>query len=29
VMDATQRQQQPFTYGSLSGRQEYYFVATK
>ncbi|MGY3532214.1 tetratricopeptide repeat protein [Bradyrhizobium sp. USDA 4452] len=29
VMDATHRQQQPFTYGSLSGRQKYYFVATK
>lgn len=29
VMDATQRQQQPFTYGSLPGRQEFYFVTTK
>jgi uncharacterized caspase-like protein len=29
VMDVTRRQQQPFTYGSLSGRQEYFFVATK
>ncbi|MCK1396462.1 invasion associated locus B family protein [Bradyrhizobium sp. 1] len=29
VMDVTKRQQQPFTYGSLPGRQEYFFVATK
>ncbi len=29
VMDATGRQQQPFSYGSLSGRQEYYFVAAR
>ena len=26
VMDATQRRQQPFAYGSLSGRQDFYFV---
>jgi zinc protease len=29
VMDATGRQQQPFIYGSLSARREYYFVAKK
>lgn len=27
VMDATKHKQQPFTYGSLSGRQDFYFVA--
>ena len=26
VMDATKNKQQPFTYGSLSGREEFYFV---
>jgi tetratricopeptide (TPR) repeat protein len=26
VMDATAKRQQPFTYGSLPGRQEFYFV---
>jgi hypothetical protein len=26
VMDATNRRQQPFSYGSVSGRQDYYFV---
>ena len=25
VMESTDNQQQPFTYGSLSGRQDYYF----
>jgi tetratricopeptide (TPR) repeat protein len=29
VMDITKRQQQPFSYGSISGRQDFYFVATK
>ncbi|MCP3389688.1 tetratricopeptide repeat protein [Bradyrhizobium sp. CCGB12] len=29
VMDATGRQQQPFSYGSISGRQDFYFVAGK
>ncbi len=29
VMDMTRRRQQPFTYGSVSGRQEFYFVAAK
>jgi hypothetical protein len=29
VMDATQRKQQPFSYGSISGRQDFYFVAAK
>jgi tetratricopeptide (TPR) repeat protein len=27
VMEATNRRQQPFTYGSLPGRQDYYFVS--
>jgi len=27
VMDATAQKQQPFSYGSLSGRQDFYFVA--
>jgi tetratricopeptide (TPR) repeat protein len=29
VMDATQRKQKPFSYGSISGRQDFYFVAVK
>jgi hypothetical protein len=29
VMDATGRRQQPFSYGSISGRQDFYFVAGK
>jgi tetratricopeptide (TPR) repeat protein len=29
VMDATAQKQQPFSYGSLSGRQDFYFVAGK
>lgn len=29
VMDATSRRQQPFSYGSLSGRDDFYFVAAK
>jgi Caspase domain/TPR repeat/Tetratricopeptide repeat len=29
VMDATSRKQQPFSYGSISGRQDFYFVAGK
>jgi tetratricopeptide (TPR) repeat protein len=29
VMDATGRKQQPFSYGSISGRQDFYFVAGK
>ena len=29
VMAATQRQQQPFSYGSLSGHQDYYFLTSK
>jgi hypothetical protein len=29
VMDATQWKQKPFSYGSISGRQDYYFVAAK
>ena len=29
VMDMTSRQQQPFSYGSISGRRDFYFVATK
>jgi Caspase domain len=27
VMDATAKEQQPFAYGSLSGRQDFYFIA--
>ena len=27
VMEATQRKQKPFSYGSISGRQDFYFVA--
>ncbi len=29
VMEATQRKQKPFSYGSISGRQDFYFVAVK
>jgi tetratricopeptide (TPR) repeat protein len=29
VMDMTKRRQQPFSYGSISGRQEFFFVAAK
>jgi uncharacterized caspase-like protein len=29
VLDMTKRQQQPFSYGSISGRQDFYFVASK
>jgi hypothetical protein len=29
VMDITGRKQQPFSYGSISGRQDFYFVAAK
>ena len=29
VMEATQRRQKPFSYGSISGRQDFYFVAAK
>lgn len=29
VMDATGKKQQPFSYGSLSGRDDFYFVAAK
>jgi uncharacterized caspase-like protein len=29
VMDATSRAQKPFSYGSISGRQDFYFVAQK
>ena len=29
VWTATKRQQQPFTYGSLPGREDFYFVAGK
>jgi hypothetical protein len=29
VMDATERKQKPFSYGSISGRQDFYFVAAK
>jgi hypothetical protein len=29
VLDATGRRQQPFSYGSISGRQDFYFVAAK
>lgn len=29
VLKATNRQQQPFTYGSLPGREDFYFVAEK
>ena len=29
VLEMTSRQQQPFSYGSISGRQDFYFVAAK
>ncbi|MGQ0681202.1 tetratricopeptide repeat protein [Bradyrhizobium sp.] len=29
VMEATNRAQKPFSYGSISGRQDFYFVATR
>ena len=29
VMEATQRKQKPFSYGSISGRQDFYFVAVQ
>jgi hypothetical protein len=29
VMDITGRRQQPFSYGSVSGRQDFYFVAAQ
>jgi uncharacterized caspase-like protein len=29
VMEATQRKQKPFSYGSISGPQDFYFVAAK
>jgi hypothetical protein len=29
VMEATNRVQKPFSYGSISGRQDFYFVAEK
>jgi hypothetical protein len=29
VMDATDNRQQPFTYGSLPGRKDFFFVAAK
>ena len=29
VMDVTTRKQKPFSYGSISGRQDFYFVAAK
>lgn len=29
VLEMTKRQQQPFSYGSISGRQDFYFVAGK
>jgi hypothetical protein len=29
VMDATDNRQQPFTYGSLPGRRDFFFVAGK
>ena len=29
VMDMTKRRQQPFSYGSISGKQDFYFAATK
>jgi hypothetical protein len=27
VLDSTNRRQQPYTYGSLSGRRDFFFVA--
>jgi hypothetical protein len=29
VLEMTGRQQQPFSYGSISGKQDFYFVAAK
>ena len=29
VMDLTNRRQQPYTYGSVTGRQDFYFVSAK
>jgi hypothetical protein len=29
VMDATNRAQEPFSYGSISGRRDFYFIAQK
>jgi len=29
VVDITSKRQQPFTYGSLSGREDYYFVRSE
>jgi hypothetical protein len=29
VMEAAQRKQKPFSYGSIAGRQDFYFVAAK
>jgi hypothetical protein len=29
VMEATDRKQKPFSYGSISGSQDFYFVAGK
>jgi tetratricopeptide (TPR) repeat protein len=29
VMEATERKQKPFSYGSISGKQDFYFVAAK
>ena len=29
VLDATQHRQKPFSYGSISGRQDFYFVSSK
>jgi hypothetical protein len=29
VLDATRDRQQPFTYGSLPGRRDFFFVAAK
>jgi uncharacterized caspase-like protein len=29
LMEATLRKQKPFSYGSISGRQDFYFVAAK
>jgi uncharacterized caspase-like protein len=29
VLDATGRRQKPFSYGSISGRQDFYFVPSK
>jgi hypothetical protein len=29
VMELTDRRQKPFSYGSISGRQDFYFVSAK